>query len=122
MTRPHVLAVHPLYFTKHAHEITVTSTFAYWTDNEQSGFFEVDQETGKVVAPDETEANETFAEHLVVVPFGHPLWVYQSIMTLANVVRRPAAETAAAALLEPNPSMDYLLGIQLMLEAIYWEE
>ena len=123
MTKPKLVpVVHPLYFTAHAHEITVTSTFAYWTDNEQSGFYEIDQETGEVVAPDKEETYEEFAKQIVAVPFGHPLWLYQSILTLSNVVRHPAAEAAAGALLERDASIDYLLGIQLLLEQIYWEE
>ena len=123
MTKPKlVIAVHPIYFAAHAPEITVTSTFAYWTDNEQSGFYEVDQGTGSIVAPDAEEVNEDFAKQLVVVQYGDPVWLFQSLMTLSNVVRHPATEAAAGALLDPDASTDYLLGVQLMLEQIYWEE
>ena len=130
MTKPKLVPiVEPRFFAFNVQHLIVTSTLVSFIRSSDNAFAEVALIEGSKLDLKVYDTDNPFTKLVDYVRIirldtdnNKRLWLMQSLLTLLREVHHDASHTITEALLDPDASLDYLMGIQRVIEEVYNEE
>ena len=124
-----VPVVEPRFFAFNVQHLIVTSTSVFYSNTDPDTAVEaVLMEGGKLTLEDSSNIAPfpNFLDYVRVIRLdadnNKRLWLMQSLLTLLRETHHDATYAVVEALLDPDASLDYLMGIQRVIEEVYREE